>query len=111
MSGLNARIGANIRTELLRQSRSVGWLAYAVGMSRGSLALRLDDAVSFDTDDLGAITEGLGVPIATHELGPLSVIDLRPVRTPLRPSLSFARGADTLSRQDSTGCSCLRCWD
>jgi hypothetical protein len=36
---------------------------------------------------------------------------LRSVTTPLRPSLSVARAADTPSRQDSTGCSCLRCWD
>ena len=63
-TGLNARISANVRTELQRQCMSVEQLAYAVGMSRETLTLRLDDAVSFDTDELGAITDHLGVSIA-----------------------------------------------
>jgi hypothetical protein len=63
-TGLNARIAANIRAELQRQCTSAGWLAYALGMSHSDLALRLDGAVSFDTGELGAIAEHLGVPVA-----------------------------------------------
>ncbi|MDT5307153.1 MAG: BetR domain [Mycobacterium sp.] len=63
-TGLNARIAANVRGELLRQCVSVGWLAYALGMSHSALALRLDGAVPFDTDELGAVAEKLGVTIA-----------------------------------------------
>jgi hypothetical protein len=33
-------------------------------MSHADLALRLDGAVSFDTGELGAIAEHLGVPVA-----------------------------------------------
>jgi hypothetical protein len=70
-TGLNARISANIRAELLRQCTSVGWLAYALGMSHSALALRLDGAVLFDTDELAAIAENLGVPIAALIAAPL----------------------------------------
>jgi hypothetical protein len=63
-TGLNARISENVRVELLRQSRSVGWLAYTLGMSRRALAQRLDGAVSFDTGDLQRLTEALGVGVA-----------------------------------------------
>jgi hypothetical protein len=55
---------ANIRAELLRQCTSVGWLAYALGMSHSALTQRLDGVVSFDTDDLEAIADHLGVGIA-----------------------------------------------
>jgi hypothetical protein len=62
--GLNARIAANVRAELQRQCVSVGWLAYALGMSRSDLALRLDGVVSFNTGELGAIADHLGVTVA-----------------------------------------------
>jgi len=63
-TGLTARIAANVRGELLRQCVSVGWLAYALGMSHSDLAQRLDGAVSFNTVELGAIADHLGVTVA-----------------------------------------------
>jgi lambda repressor-like predicted transcriptional regulator len=63
-TGMSARIAANIEAELHRQCMSIEQLAYATGMIRETLTLRLDDAASFYTDELDAITGYLGIPIA-----------------------------------------------
>ncbi|MCW2652020.1 MAG: hypothetical protein JWR32_2996 [Mycobacterium sp.] len=63
-TGLNARISANVRGELQRQSRSVAQLAWSLRISRRSLLQRLGGTVSFDTDELGAIAHHLDIGIA-----------------------------------------------
>ena len=64
-TGLNARISANARVELLRQTRSAELLAHALGMSPRFLVQRLDGAASFDTDEPEAIAENLGISAMT----------------------------------------------
>lgn len=60
----SARVAANIRAELARHRTSGSALARHLGIPQSAVSRRLNGHVAFDLDQLPAIAEFLGVPVA-----------------------------------------------
>lgn len=62
---LAEQVGTEVRVLLLRQRRSQADLARALELSPAAIGRRLTGEVPFDVNELEAIADMLGVPLAT----------------------------------------------
>ncbi|MEU4391611.1 helix-turn-helix transcriptional regulator [Kribbella sp. NPDC023855] len=58
------RIGANVRAEMARRGISQVAIASKLGLPQTSVSKRLRGEVAFNVDELTAVADHLGVPLA-----------------------------------------------